>query len=123
MAVPKHINSKYSAIIIEDSDGAIRARTSSKTSGLSTAGRITSVDVSDSVWTSIPEIPLENRNAIAIQNDSGVDVKINYSNTADTSLGINISNGCERFYDITDSIDLFAISSSGTATLIIEEIS
>jgi hypothetical protein len=92
--------------------------------GLNIGGRITSVSINDSSWTPLPAIPLANRNAMSIQNSSGVEIKINYDSTVATYFGVRLTPDTERYYDITDSISIFAKASpgSGTVSIIIEEL-
>lgn len=92
-------------------------------SGLTIAGRITEVTINDATWTALPATPLTNRNAMSIQNRSGVEIKLNYDNTVATYFGVVITNNGERMYDITDDIIIYAKSSSGTVNIVVEEIS
>jgi hypothetical protein len=91
-------------------------------SGLRTAGKITVVELTDSEWRPLPATALSDRNAIAIQNKSGVEMKINYTNTVGYE-GIVIENNGERFYDITDEIIIYGRLTSGTFNVNIEELS
>ena len=90
--------------------------------GLKTGGKVTEVALSNSSWTALPATSLTNRNAISIQNRSGTEIKINYDNSVSGYVGIIIDDGGERFYDITDSIVIFAKAQGGTPTINIEEI-
>lgn len=92
-------------------------------SGLNTAGKITEISISSSGWTALPASPLANRNAISIQNRSGGEIKINYDNGVSGYTGVVIPNGGERYYDITDSIVIYAKSQSGTRAIVVEELS
>jgi len=91
-------------------------------SGLKNSGRHTLVTINDSSWTPIPATPLTDRNAIAIQNNSAVDVKINHT-TSVGYQGMTIKPGAERSYDIKDTIVLYARSLSGNVDLDVEELS
>ncbi|RKZ07631.1 hypothetical protein DRQ25_11095 [Candidatus Fermentibacteria bacterium] len=91
-------------------------------SGLTVEGKITIVTISDSGWTALPGTALTDRNAISIQNPTETEIKINFDNTVGTYEGIIISGGGERFYNITDSILIYARSSSGSIDLAIEEV-
>lgn len=93
-----------------------------KPSGLNEGGKITEVSINSSIWTELPSTALTNRNAICIQNSSGVEIKLNYDNTVETYTGIAMQTGSERYYDISDQIKLYAKSTSGTVTIVIEEI-
>lgn len=91
-------------------------------SGLIVGGVITEVSLNSSSWTALPSSALSGRNALSIQNRSGTEIKINYDNSVVGYVGIVIPDGGERFYDISDSIVIYAKSSSGTPTVVIEEI-
>jgi hypothetical protein len=92
-------------------------------SGLKVAGKVTEVTINDTTWTALPAAALANRNALAIQNYSGQLVKINYSNSVSGFVGAHLPDGQERFYDITDAIVQYAKCESGTATIVVEELS
>lgn len=92
-------------------------------SGLNVAGRITHVPINSSGWTALPATPLSGRNAISIQNQSAIEIKIEYDNTVATYDGVKIIGGGERYYDITDNIVIYARSASGTPTITVEELS
>jgi hypothetical protein len=92
-------------------------------SGLKNGGKITEVTLNDATWTPLPAAALANRNAIAIQNDSGQDIKINYDNAVVGFIGVKIPNGGERQYDITDGIIQYGKCASGTCNIVIEELS
>lgn len=91
-------------------------------SGLTTGGLITIVTINDSTWTALPPTALTARNAICLQNQSSTAIKINYDNTVVGYVGIEVGAGGQRYYDITDSIPIYAKSSSGNVDLAIEEI-
>ena len=94
-----------------------------KPSGLNIGGRVTEVELVDTAWRALPTVALEKRNAIAIQNESGSDIKINYINTVGVTIGMTIkANGGERYYDISDSIVIYGRSTSGTVNVNVEEI-
>ena len=92
-------------------------------SGLRTAGRITEVVINDTTWTALPIASLANRNAISIQNRTGVEIKINYDNTVVGYVGMTVPDQYERHYDITDAIIIYAKAAAGSVSLTIEEIS
>lgn len=91
--------------------------------GLRIAGLITEVELSDSEWRPLPATPLANRNALSIQNVSGTNMKINYTDTDPGYTGVQISSGAERFYDITESIVIYGKAQSGNPKIIVEELS
>lgn len=90
-------------------------------------GRVSTVTVSAFTWTPIPASPLAGRRAINIQNPSGQNVYLNYSNTALVTESIKIASDGERSYDAKDSIvyyaRLAADANPAAIDLIVEEIS
>jgi len=92
-------------------------------SGLINGGLITEVTLNSSTWTALPATPLSDRNALAIQNYSGQDIKINYDNSAVGYVGVLIKNESERNYDVKDTIIIYAKSSTSSCTVTVEEIS
>ena len=130
MALDPSKNTLEQQKFVECDDGSVAVRTSLcggtaafTPSGLTTAGRVTEVQLNSSSWVALPPSPLLNRNAICIQNASGIEIKINYDNAVATYTGIIVPAGGQRYYDITDSIVIYAKSLSGTPTVTIEEIS
>lgn len=91
--------------------------------GLRVAGRVSVVNLNANTWTALPASPLSQRNAISIQNLSGQPIKVNYSASIGGFVGITIADQSERNYNITDAIILYAKSQSGTAQIIVEELS
>lgn len=91
-------------------------------SGLDVGGRITEVEINASTWTALPANPLTGRQALAIQNLSGVEVKINYDDEAAGYVGMAIPDDGERQYDVGSGVVIYAKSSSGTVTINVEEL-
>jgi len=91
-------------------------------SGLSAGGKITEVALNSTTWTAIPPTPLTARNAVGFQNQSGIEIKINHDNSVSGYVGIKVLPGSERYYDITDTVIIYAKSFSGTPTIVVEEI-
>lgn len=90
--------------------------------GLKTAGRVSEVTLNAVTWTPLPAVALTGRNAISLQNRSGIEIKLNFDNTEIAYKGIYVPDGYERAYDITDSIVIYAKAASGTPVVIIEEL-
>ena len=111
------VNSNGDVIVRTSGDGTFSL------TGLNNGGLITEITLNSTTWTPLPLTPLTNRNALAIQNRSGLEIKINYDNTVVGYVGIAMSDGDERSYDITDAITIYAKSISGTPTITIEELS
>lgn len=91
-------------------------------SGLTIGGLITEVTLNTATWTALPATALADRNAIAIQNISAVEIKLQYDNTVATYKGVVVPAGSERQYDITDEIVIYAKSQAGNPIIIVEEI-
>lgn len=91
-------------------------------SGLTTGGRITIVTLSSASWTALPLTPLASRNAISVQNQSAVQIKLGYDDLEAGYIGMILEPGGERFYNITDSIIMYAKASSGAPDIAVEEI-
>jgi hypothetical protein len=96
-----------------------------KVSGLNIAGRVSLVDIDDTSWTPLPAAALDQRNAIGIQNSSGVEIKLNYDPSTVGYVGVRMGIEAERYYDITDAIIIYAKAApgAGTVTVTIEELS
>lgn len=94
-----------------------------KPSGLTSGGRITEVTVNATGWTALPATALAGRNALAIQNKNGGGTlaKVNHRNDVGF-IGMEIEDGQERFYDITDTIIIYGRCQAGSITLNIEEL-
>ena len=128
MTLPTNINDLEKQKFLE-CDSKVAVRTSLcgdnvfRPSGLNIAGLITIVSINDSTWTALPITPLTDRNAICIQNSSGVEIKINYSSSIVGYVGISIPNNGQRYYDITENIVIYAKSSAGNVDVTVEEIS
>ena len=101
-------------------------------SGLRNGGQITLITLSSTSWTRMARSAfttptgtgaLLDRNAICIQNQSGIACKLEYDNTVAGYTGILVPNGAERHYDITEDIDVYLKAESGTPVIALEEIS
>lgn len=90
--------------------------------GLTIGGRISSVSLDTTNWTPLPAIPLANRNALSIQNISGVEIKLQYDDTTVGYVGVAVGPSNERFYSISDSIVIYAKASSGSPSILVEEL-
>jgi len=130
MALPRNINTLEVSKFREcaDDGGVVVATTlcggvETRPSGLNIAGKITETTINSTSWSPLPATTLTDRNAISIQNVSGVEIKINYDNTVTGYVGMVIANNSERYIDVGDNIIIYAKSASGTPTLNIEEIS
>ena len=91
--------------------------------GLRNGGRITQVTLNETTWTALPLTPLADRNALAIQNFSGKNIAINYSDQILNFTGIIIPDLAERSYNITETIVLYGKSQKGSAVVTVEELS
>lgn len=91
--------------------------------GLNIAGKMTAVTLNTATWTALPTTALTNRNAIRIQNQSGVEIKTQYDPTTVGYVGIIIAANGSDAYDITENIIIYAKASAGTPTIMVEELS
>lgn len=102
-------------------DGSINTDTTA--GGQAGVGRVTLVTINNTGWTALPATPLANRNAFCIQNRSGQEIKINYTNTDPGYVGMTIDFHGERNYDIGPAIIMYAKSISSSCVVNVEEIS
>ena len=95
-----------------------------KVSGLTIGGRVSVVTINDTTWSPLPLVPLDNRNAIGIQNTAGFEIKLQYDAATVGYVGVKMGIEGERYYDITESIPIYARSApgSGSVQVVIEEI-
>jgi hypothetical protein len=70
-----------------------------------------------------PPVPLVNRNAILIQNQTGTQAKLNYDPSEPGYVGIWINANGEAYRDIRDSVIVYAKCATGTIDLVVEELS
>ena len=128
MVLRKHIDDREFDKFVLNDDNETAVRTvgevsgTIKPSGLNIGGLVTEQTINPTTWTALPLSPLANRNALAIQNQSGQEIKINYSSGQAGYVGMIIANGSERTYDITDAIVIYAKSSSSVVTINVEEL-
>jgi hypothetical protein len=105
-------------------DGNIAVTGTFTPSGLRIAGRVTEVLLSTTEWTALPPGgPLSDRNAINIQNYSGDEIRLNYSNTIPGFTGIILNDQSERAIDVKDTIQIYAKARIGGSIIIVDEIS
>lgn len=131
MTLPNHIVDREFQKFeeINGSEVAVRVTGSGFTgtfspSGLTNGGLITEVTINDTTWTALPATPLSDRNALSIQNLSGIEMKVNYSTGVSGYVGMTIPTGSERYYDVKDTVILYGkLASGGSAVVTIEEIS
>lgn len=90
-------------------------------SGLTIGGLHTPVVLTFGSWLPLPATALTDRNALGIQNFSGNDILVNFSNVGATTIGLTIRNNAERYYDITESIILYATPVLNQATTVLIE--
>lgn len=91
--------------------------------GLRNGGRLTEVTLNALTWTALPPTALTDRNGISIQNQSNIEIKLHYDNTTVGYVGVKVAADSERFYEIKDTIVIYGKASSGTPTILIEELS
>lgn len=124
MTLPTSIQDREQQKFVDIAEGQTAVRVSgtitTSSGGLTTSGVITEVSVNDTTWTALPASPLASRKVIAIQNESGQTCKLNYDNAAAGFVGVYLKTGAERQYD--SSVVVYAKCTTGTATLVVEEV-
>ena len=96
--------------------------------GLTIKGVIKETAISDSAWSPLPTTAEVDRNALSIQNQSalgsGLQIKLRYDDPGAGYVGVEIDPKGERFYQITDTIIIYAkaVSGSGSITILTEEL-
>lgn len=129
MALDPNINTReFEKFVEDDGETAVRVKGSNFSgtftpSGLNNGGLITEVTLNSATWTALPATALTNRNAIRVQNQSAIEIKLNYSGSVSGYVGVWVKPNGETYYDITDDIVIYGKSASGTPTVIVEEIS
>jgi len=89
--------------------------------GLQNEGKYTPVTINDSSWTPIPATAQADRNQINIQNFTGYEVKINHTGTGGyDNNGMRIPDQTERFYQIKDSIVIYARATTGAGSVVLD---
>ena len=84
--------------------------------GLSKEGKITTVELSDAEWRPLPPIPLDDRNCLAIQNRSGVELALDFVDTRNYADGWIIDHIGEKMYPIKPEILIYARLEAGAGT-------
>lgn len=125
LAVPKQLNTKYSAIIFEDTDTLIKARVSAtgtfRLSGLNIGFVINTVSISDTA-SLLPT--LAQQNSIEIHNLSETaTIYVGPANTVTADRVVGSTSGKEIppdsywSVDVTDAIAIWAICPAGESAL------
>lgn len=92
-------------------------------SGLFNGGLVTEVALSDASWVALPTVALTDRNAIAVQNTTDFEMKLNYVDSVGY-VGVIIPANAERFYNITDAIVIYGrLETGGIGSVVVEELS
>lgn len=91
--------------------------------GSATAGGAVEVPLDDTNWTELPPVPRSDRVTIAVQNQSGIDVKLNEDNATVGYVGVLLRPDDQRIYSNVDpSFKLYAKAASGTPSVLVEEL-
>lgn len=90
--------------------------------GLKIGGKHTQITINSATWTELISSLSPQRNLVAIQNNTGQDVKINFDDSIAGFVGTRIADGSERAYDVQGAVPIYAKCSTGTAILDIEEL-
>lgn len=90
--------------------------------GLQVAGKHSVISINSATWTELTSSLSATRNLIAIQNNTGQDIKINFDNSVAGFVGTRVADGSERAYDVQGAIPIYAKCQTGTTNLDIEEL-
>lgn len=131
--LPKSLDDREFGKFELDAEGKVRVRTVTtgsltgeiRPTGLNNGGLVTEVTLNETTWEPLPTAALTDRNTIAVQNRSGKEIKVNYSDAVSGYVGMVIADGSERTYDITDAIIIYGkvAPGGGNAVVNVEEIS
>jgi len=96
--------------------------------GAFSSGVMTEVSLDDSSWTALPSSALSDRVFVSVQYSDfnagkSKQVLLNYSNSAASDEGIRLGGGDIWSRTISDSITIYGRVTSGSADVIVEEIS
>lgn len=94
--------------------------------GLNNGGLHTEIPINETTWLPVPSLALGDRNAIGIQNQSSKEIKLNFNNGVAGWVGWLLKPGTSKFYDIKDTIIVYAKAKPGSGSgniLLVEEIS
>lgn len=130
MALPNAISDREYQKFVDVAPGETAVRVSGENfsgafsvTGLKTGGLHTVVTLNPTTWTPLPATPLTGRNAMAIQNQSGENIKLNFDASVVGFVGMIVyPNGGERQYDISDTILIYGKSESSSVSVTVEEI-
>lgn len=86
------------------------------------AGRTTLVPLNSATWTALPAIGLADRVSLLVVNLGPETVNLNYQ-TPVANEGKPLTSGAWAGYDITEAITVYARSTAGTPTVVVEELS
>jgi hypothetical protein len=87
------------------------------------SGKITKVTLDNTSWTAIPTSAAANRQGLGIQNLSGDNLLLNWSNTAPANEYIFVASGAERYYSAKTGAILYGrFQTIATGTIIVEEL-
>jgi hypothetical protein len=91
--------------------------------GVITTVKHTVVSINNTTWTALPATKLSGRFALLVQNQSGVEIKLNGDNTTVGYIGYRMADGNDKYYyNILEDFTLYAKSSAGTVNILVEEV-
>lgn len=137
MTLPRALNDREDQKFLEtgSNEVAVRVSIAESLATLGVSGSLTAsespltgsevfteVAISATGWTALPSSPLSSRQVLAVQNFSGIEVKLNSDNSATGYVGAVLPDQFERVYNIDDTIVIYAKATSGTPTLYVEEL-
>ena len=94
-----------------NTDGSINAKT-----GVAAAMKATSETVSATA-AQVLATPLAGRTSVIIQNEGNQSVYVGHDNTVTSTNGIKISKASSATLDVSDAVDIYMISASGSMSV------
>lgn len=89
--------------------------------GLGTTALHTEVTIDDTSWTALPATALTDRKLLAIQNQTGFEIKVTPNSPQPAGYsGWTIIDGGEKFYNITDGLTYYAKAEAGSGSIVID---
>jgi hypothetical protein len=84
---------------------------------------MTIVSIDSTTWTALPATKLTGRFTLLVQNQSGVEIKLNPDNTTVGYVGYRMADGNDKYYyNILESFTMYAKASAGTVNILVEEL-
>ena len=121
MPLPDVINDREYQKFLNTPADKVSIRVSDDNETLNNGGIVNEVTVNAVTWTALTT-SFASRKTVAIQNQSDIEIKINYSASVSGYVGMRILKNGERVYNLSPGIVLYGKSVSDTALVAVEEV-